>query len=142
MDRACDAPALSIATGRSRATVRALPWNVRYLREIHGDEYREWIRHVQTVLPELDDIRVVEREDDRHAYLMLRYANGVEIPSWMTSDGTLKLLALTLFAYLPVAESYPSDRRFLHEVILIEEAGRRRSPAGARCDLRFVGLGI
>ena len=99
----------------------SLPWNVRYLQEIHEDEYREWIRHVQTVLPELEDIRVVEREDDRHAYLMLRYANGVEVPSWMTSDGTLKLLALTLFAYLPVAESYPSDRRFLHDVILIEE---------------------
>ena len=99
----------------------SLPWNVRYLREIHEDDYREWIRHVQTVLPELEDIRVVEREDDRHAYLMLRYANGVEVPSWMTSDGTLKLLALTLFAYLPLAQSYPSDRRFLHEVILIEE---------------------
>ena len=99
----------------------SLPWNVRYLREIHENDYREWIRHVQTVLPELEDIRVVEREDDRHAYLMLRYANGVEVPSWMTSDGTLKLLALTLFAYLPVAQSYPSDRRFLHEIILIEE---------------------
>jgi predicted ATPase len=99
----------------------SLPWNVRYLREIQEDDYREWIRHVQTVLPELEDIRVVEREDDRHAYLMLRYANGVEVPSWMTSDGTLKFLALTLFAYLPVAESYPHDRRFLHEIILIEE---------------------
>lgn len=99
----------------------SLPWNVRYLQEIHEDDYREWIRHVRTVLPELADIRIVEREDDRHAYLMLRYANGVEVPSWMTSDGTLKLLALTLFAYLPVAQSYPSDRRFLHEIILIEE---------------------
>lgn len=56
-----------------------------------------------------------------HAYLVLRYANGVEVPSWMTSDGTLKLLALTLLAYLPVADSYPSDRRFLHEIILVEE---------------------
>lgn len=90
----------------------SLPWNVRYLQGVHEDEYREWIRHVQTVLPELEAVRVVEREDDRHAYLMLRYANGVEVPSWMTSDGTLKFLALTLLAYLPVAESYPSDRRF------------------------------
>ena len=98
-----------------------LPWNVRYLKEIQEDNYREWIRHVRTVLPELEDIRVVEREDDRHAYLVLRYENGVEVPSWMTSDGTLKLLALTLFAYLPVADAYPSDRRFLHETILIEE---------------------
>ena len=99
----------------------SLPWNVRYLQEIQEDDYREWIRHVQTVLPELEGVRVVEREDDRHAYLMLRYANGVEVPSWMTSDGTLKLLALTLLAYLPVADSYPSDRRFLHEIILVEE---------------------
>ena len=99
----------------------SLPWNVRYLKEIHEDDYREWIRHVQTVLPELEGVRVVEREDDRHAYLMLRYANGVEVPSWMTSDGTLRLLALTLFAYLPLAQSYPSDRRFLHEIVLIEE---------------------
>lgn len=99
----------------------SLPWNVRYLKDIHEDDYREWIRHLQTVLPDLEDVRVVEREDDRHAYMMLRYANGVEVPSWMTSDGTLKLLALTLLAYLPVAQSYPSDRRFLHEVILIEE---------------------
>lgn len=99
----------------------SLPWNVRYLKEVHEDDYREWIQHVRTVLPELRDVRVVEREDDRHAYLMLRYANGVEVPSWMTSDGTLKLLALTLFAYLPVADAYPSDRRFLHETILIEE---------------------
>ena len=99
----------------------SLPWNVRYLQETQEDDYREWIRHVQTVLPDLEGVRVVEREDDRHAYLMLRYANGVEVPSWMTSDGTLKLLALTLLAYLPVADSYPSDRRLLHEIILVEE---------------------
>ena len=42
-----------------------------------------------------------KRGDDRHAYLMLCYANGVEIPSWAVSDGTLRLLALTLIAYLP-----------------------------------------
>ena len=88
----------------------SLPWNVQYLQEIQEDDYREWIRHVQTVLPELEGVRVVDREDDRHAYLMLRYANG-----------TLKLLALTLLAYLPVADSYPSDRRLLHEIILVEE---------------------
>ena len=99
----------------------SLPWNVRYLREVHENDYHEWIRHVRTVLPELEDIRVVEREDDRHAYLMLRYAEGVEIPSWITSEGTLKFLALTLLAYLPVVESYPGDRRFLHELVFVEE---------------------
>ena len=32
---------------------------------------------------------------------MVRYRNGVEVPSWMLSDGTLRLLALTLLAYVP-----------------------------------------
>ena len=53
------------------------------------------------VLPDLESIRVVERPEDLHAYLMLRYKTGVEIPSWTASDGTLRFLALTLLAYLP-----------------------------------------
>ncbi len=31
---------------------------------------------------------------------MLGYHGGLEVPSWMASDGTLRLLALTLPAYL------------------------------------------
>jgi predicted ATPase len=32
--------------------------------------------------------------------LILHYRNGLEVPSWVASDGTLRLLALTLPAYL------------------------------------------
>jgi predicted ATPase len=32
---------------------------------------------------------------------MLGYKNGVEAPSWVLSDGTLRLLALTILAYRP-----------------------------------------
>ena len=32
---------------------------------------------------------------------MIRYANGAEIPAWGISEGTLRLLALTILAYLP-----------------------------------------
>ena len=46
-------------------------------------------------------MRKVEREDDKHRYMMIRYRGGLEIPSWVASDGTLRLLALTLPAYLP-----------------------------------------
>lgn len=42
-----------------------------------------------------------EREEDRHRYLVLEHFNGQETPSWLVSDGTLRLLALTLLAYLP-----------------------------------------
>lgn len=78
-----------------------LPWAIQRLGKIDPARNSEWLDHVGTALREIEDIRVVEREDDRHAYLMLRYATGVEVPSWAVSDGTLRLLALTLAAYLP-----------------------------------------
>ena len=57
-----------------------LPWAIQRLREMDHEKFKEWLDHVRTALREIKDIRVVEREDDRHAYLMLRYATGVEVP--------------------------------------------------------------
>ncbi len=42
----------------------------------------------------------IERPDDRHRYLEIEYDGGLVVPSWVASDGTLRLLALTLPAYL------------------------------------------
>jgi len=78
-----------------------LPWVVDRLERDHPQRFKDWIAHVRTALPELEAIRTVERADDRHRYLVLRYRNGLDIPSWIASDGTLRLLALTLPAYLP-----------------------------------------
>ena len=78
-----------------------LPWAIQRLREVSPEKFGAWLGHVRTVLREVEDVRVVEREDDLHAYMMLRHASGVEVPSWTISDGTLRLLALTLTAYLP-----------------------------------------
>ena len=50
--------------------------------------------HVRTILADLEDVSVIVRGEDRHAYLMLRYDTGMEVPSWTASDGTLRLLAL------------------------------------------------
>lgn len=65
------------------------------------ERFHEWVRHVREALPDIETISTREREEDRHRYLVLRYANGLEAPSWLVSDGTLRLLALTLLAYLP-----------------------------------------
>lgn len=80
-----------------------LPWVVMELGKEAPGRFEQWLKHLQTALPELEAIRVVEREDDRHAYLMVRYRGGLEVPSWMVSDGTLRLLALTILAYVPGA---------------------------------------
>ncbi len=78
-----------------------LPWVIDGLVKRHPDNFECWIEHIKTALTDLESIRTVERPDDKHRYLVLRYRGGLEVPSWMASDGTLRLLALTLPAYLP-----------------------------------------
>jgi hypothetical protein len=77
-----------------------LPWVIAELRRSE-DRYRSWIAHLRTALPDLIGVETVERPDDKHRYLVLEYQGGLRVPSWVASDGTLRLLALTLPAYLP-----------------------------------------
>lgn len=77
-----------------------LPWVVAELERSNPVRLGEWIAHLRMALPDLQAVRTVVREDDRHRYLVLLYSGGLEVPSWMASDGTLRLLALTLPAYL------------------------------------------
>jgi predicted ATPase len=78
-----------------------LPWVIHRLKQKSPDNFQDWICHLQTALPDIKDIITIEREDDKHRYLIIIYRDGLEVPSWVASDGTLRLLALTLPAYLP-----------------------------------------
>jgi hypothetical protein len=78
-----------------------LPGVVDRLSTLHPDRFRDWINHVRTALPDLKAITTVERPEDRYRYLILEFESGLRVPSWAASDGTLRLLALTLLAYLP-----------------------------------------
>jgi predicted ATPase len=78
-----------------------LPWVVTQLKRKDRSRFRDWVRHLRTALPDLDTVRVLEQPENKHRYLMLRYRNGLEVPAWMLSEGTLRLLALTLIAYVP-----------------------------------------
>ncbi len=77
-----------------------LPWVVADLRQRFPERFRQWIAHLQTSFPDLENIDTIERPEDRHRYLVLQYSGGLKVPSWMASDGTLRMLALTLPAYL------------------------------------------
>jgi predicted ATPase len=74
---------------------------VAQVQDSSPESFKAWVEHVQTAIADIADIRTVSRPEDRHRYLMIHYAGGVEVPQWMVSDGTLRLLALTLLAYLP-----------------------------------------
>lgn len=66
-----------------------------------GTPVSHWVEHLRYALPDLINIGWARRQADNAEYLMLRYANGLEAPSWVLSDGTLRMLALTLPAFLP-----------------------------------------
>ena len=76
-----------------------LPWVARRLRAEDGERFGDWLAQVRSALEPVAGVRVVVREEDRRAYLMVRRRNGVEVPSWSVSDGTLRLLAHTLRFY-------------------------------------------
>ncbi len=91
-----------------------LPWVVDQMEQKNPERYQRWIHHLQTALPDLVNITTFERPEDRHRYMIYEYTGGFRVPSWMVSDGTLRLTALTLLAYLTESSSHPS-------IYLIEE---------------------
>jgi predicted ATPase len=78
-----------------------LPWVIDVLEKNHPETFQDWIDHLKTALPDLENICTIERPEDRHRYLVVNYRDQLAVPSWMVSDGTLRLMALTLPAYLP-----------------------------------------
>ena len=78
----------------------ALPWLILRLRR-YPKRFADWKKHICTAISDFQDIRVKRRSDDRHAYLVVAFGSGVEVPSWALSDGTLRFLALSIIAYLP-----------------------------------------
>jgi predicted ATPase len=77
-----------------------LPWVAHNLRKESPKRFREWIAHLRTALPDIKDIETIQRPEDKFRYLVMCHEGGLKVPSWVASDGTLRLLALTLPAYL------------------------------------------
>lgn len=78
-----------------------LPWVIDDLKQKHPKRLSLWVEHLRTALPDVRSIDTVERPEDRHRYLVLEYETGLRVPSWLVSDGTLRMMALTILAYLP-----------------------------------------
>ena len=92
------------------ANGRNIPWLALELKregtpegagaDYRSERYADWIAHVQTALPQVVDVEVREREDDHHAYFVVSYKGDFKVPSPGLSDGTLRILTLTLLPYL------------------------------------------
>ncbi|MCC6552077.1 MAG: AAA family ATPase [Polyangiaceae bacterium] len=95
------APSLPGEPARLRPDGENLAWAVADLERRDPDALARWIHHVRAAAPDLEGVRTVERERDRRRALILRLRDGLEIPSQIASEGTLRLLALTLPAFVP-----------------------------------------
>lgn len=105
---------LPVAAGTSRSFQSDggnLPLVIQSLRSEDPDRFADWLDHVRTALPDVQDVEVHEQVSDRARYLEVVHSTGLRAPSWVLSDGTLRLLALTLLAYVR-----PAPR-----ILLIEE---------------------
>ncbi|MBH5385261.1 methylation-associated defense system AAA family ATPase MAD3 [Bradyrhizobium diversitatis] len=98
--------ALRIASPPGLSKTRVLgsgknaPWLALELQRTDPDRFALWKSHVRLALPQVSDISVHEREDDHHAYYRVRYGDRYDVPSSGLSDGTLRILVLTLLAYI------------------------------------------
>ena len=79
----------------------SLAREVNRLQEKSPRSFDDWVAHVRTALPDLEEVSTVLRPEDMHRCLMVQFANKIRVPSWNLSEGTLRLLALTVLAYLP-----------------------------------------
>ncbi len=76
-----------------------LPWVIHDLYEKDEERFAQWVEHVQTALPDVVAISTEQQPADLARYVKITYRNGFAAPAWLLSDGTLRLLALTLLAY-------------------------------------------
>ncbi|PYQ63844.1 MAG: hypothetical protein DMF53_09105 [Acidobacteria bacterium] len=83
-----------------------LPHVVRAFLQRDPILFDQWVQHVGTAIEGLEAIRVREREEDRHLVLEARFRgqHREAVPSWLLSDGTLRLMALTLLSYAATEE--------------------------------------
>lgn len=80
-----------------------LPWLAKRLQEGNPERFAAWIAHVRTALPQISGIVIREREEDHHAYFRVEYEGGFVVTSSGLSEGTLRIFALTLLAYIDSA---------------------------------------
>jgi len=88
------------------ASAHNAPWLALALQRDDADSFDRWKAHVAAALPHVTDITVKEREEDHHAYFKVSWRGGYDVTSSGLSDGTLRILVLTLLPYLPRAPRY------------------------------------
>ncbi len=92
-----------------------LPFVARDLAERDPVLFQDWVAQMGDAVHGLTAIDTWERPEDKHLVLRARFAGAHDspVPSWMLSDGTLRLMAITLLSYASTPTS--------NQIYLVEE---------------------
>jgi len=105
-----------------------LPWLVLELQK-DAERFNPWVEHIKTALPQISGVLAKEREEDHHAYLAVTYNGGYEVTSSGLSEGTLRVMVLTVLPYLKTRPA----------VIITEEPENGIHPQAIEAVLQSLG---
>jgi predicted ATPase len=85
------------------------------LQTQNPEAFRQWVEHVRDAIEGLVAVTTWERPEDRNLVLQAIFAGSHDtpVPSWLLSDGTLRLMALSFLSF--------SEREDQAGIYLIEE---------------------
>ncbi len=106
-----------------------IPWLALALKKAAPDRFVRWRDYVHIALPQITDVDVRVREEDHHAYFIVTYNHAYKVTSSGLSDGTLRILALTL---LPHLEKAP-------RIVVVEEPETGIHPRAIEIVLQGLG---
>ncbi|MBI4704498.1 MAG: ATP-binding protein [Deltaproteobacteria bacterium] len=92
-------PSSPLVTGRLLPDGSNFARVVQRLAARDPEGFGKWIDHLREALPGIEKVRIVEREEDKHVYAKVRFKGGLDLPTWRLSDGTLRIMALTLLPF-------------------------------------------
>jgi predicted ATPase len=58
-----------------------LPKVIQHLMNVNPESFQRWLKHIQTALPEIENIQIQKMPEDRFLYLNIKHKNGLELPS-------------------------------------------------------------
>ncbi len=74
---------------------------IRRLRRADPERFRRWLNHLRRALPTLTDLNISQRPSDLHLSLEAHFEDklGLHVDGRRLSDGTLRLLTLSILPY-------------------------------------------
>jgi predicted ATPase len=100
------APSPPVRCTRLEADGAGLPCAVRELQQRDASLFERWLDRIRFAAPGLLSLQVRERTEDKYLVLEAMFQGRSDpVPSWLLSDETLRVMALTLLAEQSTADS-------------------------------------